>query len=201
MLGGWRRLTRSLVVDVVRRPARSAGVSAERLSVWLGGGERRGVWRDGRAWFERRRCVKRRREARMRASASWKACCQGQRAGRCRVQRRAVLVSRAGSASSRRRTVRAARTVWPGRPSTEVQRSRLCARLRRADRGPRAGARPRSPPQHPGAPEREQEAVPALVGQARLITLAPAGAAIARPLRPGWRTRGRQVDHDPHFGR
>lgn len=64
----------------------------------------------------------------MRASASANASCQGQRAGRCGVQRRAVRVSRPGRASSRRRRVRAARTVWPGRPGTEVQRSRLWAR-------------------------------------------------------------------------
>jgi hypothetical protein len=64
----------------------------------------------------------------MRLSASAKACCQGHRAGRCSVHRRAVRVSRPGRASSRRRSVRAARTVWPGRPRTEVQRRRLCAR-------------------------------------------------------------------------
>lgn len=46
-----------------------------------------------------------------------KASRQGQRAGECKVKRLAVRVSRPGSASSRRRRVRAARTVAPGRPS------------------------------------------------------------------------------------
>jgi hypothetical protein len=67
--------------------------------------------------------------ARMRESASAKACCQGQRAGRCSVQRRALRVSRPGRASSRRLRVRTARTVWPGQadhrgPARQVERER-----------------------------------------------------------------------------
>ncbi len=66
--------------------------------------------------------------ARRPLSAALKSFCQGQRAGRCSVQRRAVRVRRPGIESSRRRRVRATRTVAPGRPRTVVQRSRLCAR-------------------------------------------------------------------------
>jgi len=49
--------------------------------------------------------------ARIRASARAKSCCQGQRAGRCSVNWRALRVRRPGSVSSRRRSVRAARIV------------------------------------------------------------------------------------------
>ena len=57
-----------------------------------------------------------------------KASRQGQRAGRCSVQRRAVRVSRPGSAISQRRIVRAVRQVESSRPSCPTQRERLWAR-------------------------------------------------------------------------
>ena len=57
-----------------------------------------------------------------------RSSCQGQRAGSRSVQRPACLVRRPGSMSSRRRTVRAVRTVEAGSPIKPVQRSRLCAR-------------------------------------------------------------------------
>jgi hypothetical protein len=63
----------------------------------------------------------------MRVSASMKSVCQGQRAGRCSVWRRALEVSRPGRAKSRRRSV-AARGVGSGRPIWAVQRPRLWAR-------------------------------------------------------------------------
>jgi hypothetical protein len=56
-----------------------------------------------------------------------KSACQGQRAGRRRVQRRLVRVSRPGM---ERRCRRRASAVWTGalgRPIMVVQRARLCA--------------------------------------------------------------------------
>ncbi|MEY2513673.1 MAG: hypothetical protein QOJ89_1031 [bacterium] len=64
----------------------------------------------------------------MRVSASMKSICQGQRAGRCSVQRRAVLVRRSGIANSRRRIVAAVRGVRSASPMMSVHLARLCAR-------------------------------------------------------------------------
>jgi hypothetical protein len=64
----------------------------------------------------------------MRVSASWKSCCQGQRAGIRSVHCRAVRVSRPGIRNSRLRRVAAVRAVSWGRPIWLVHLPRLCAR-------------------------------------------------------------------------
>ena len=102
--------------------------SVEPFGVFLGSGERAGVggwvwWSSSRGFVDQVTAG----SALIRASARMKSCCQGQRAGRWRVHWRAVRVSRPGMLSSRRRRVRAARTVWRGRPIAVVQRVRLCA--------------------------------------------------------------------------
>ena len=67
--------------------------------------------------------------ARMRVSASRKSVCQGQRAGRCIVERLAVRVILPGRANSRRRRgVVAVLGVGSVSPSSALQRERLCAR-------------------------------------------------------------------------
>ena len=78
-------------------------------------------------WVGRRRC----RQAgsgmaRSRAKARLNFSAQGQRSGRCRVNRRAERVSRPARAKNRRRRVLVVAVCSP-RPIRAVQRARLCA--------------------------------------------------------------------------
>ena len=66
--------------------------------------------------------------ARSRARARLNCSSQGQRRGRCRVNRRAERVSRPARAKTRRRRVLVV-TICSPRPMRAVQRARLCAIL------------------------------------------------------------------------
>src|SRR5215217_2978878 len=119
-----------------RRLPRRLEALAEVGGVGSGGrdGGRRGVrgQRDAGApavlvVAEGRGCQAGGESARRRLSAARKSSAHGQRAGIRSVDRRLDRVSRPGICSSRRRRVRAVRTVWPGSAMRCVQRSRLWA--------------------------------------------------------------------------
>ena len=82
-------------------------------------------WPDGGSVGDGRRQVGSGR-ARNRARASLNWFSQGQRWGRCKVRRRAELVSRPAIEKKRRRRVLVVTTCWP-RPMRAVQRARLWA--------------------------------------------------------------------------
>ena len=82
-------------------------------------------WPDGGSVGDGRRQVGSGR-ARNRARASLNWFSQGQRWGRCKVRRRAELVSRPAIEKKRRRRVLVVTTFWP-RPMRAVQRARLWA--------------------------------------------------------------------------
>ena len=79
--------------------------------------------------------------ARSRARARLNCSSQGQRRGRCRVNRRAERVSRPARAKNRRRRVLVV-TICSPRPSRAVQRARLCAITCTASQAPLAAKRP-----------------------------------------------------------
>ena len=94
-------------------------------------------------WVGRRRC----RQAgsgmaRSRAKARLNFSAQGQRSGRCRVNRRAERVSRPAREKNRRRRVLVVAIRSP-RPIRAVQRARLWAIVWTASQAPLAAKRPR----------------------------------------------------------
>ena len=76
-----------------------------------------------------------------RARARLNCSSQGQRRGRCRVNRRAERVSRPARAKNRRRRVLVV-TICSPRPRRAVQRARLCAITCTASQAPLAAKRP-----------------------------------------------------------
>ena len=79
--------------------------------------------------------------ARSRAKARLNFSAQGQRYGRCRVNRRAERVSRPAREKNRRRRVLVVAVCSP-RPIRAVQRARLCAITCIASQAPLAAKRP-----------------------------------------------------------
>ena len=79
--------------------------------------------------------------ARSRARARLNCCSQGQRRGRCRVNRRAERVSRPAREKNRRLRVLVV-TICSPRPSRAVQRARLCAITWAASQAALAAKRP-----------------------------------------------------------
>ena len=79
--------------------------------------------------------------ARSRARARLNCSSQGQRRGRCRVNRRAERVSRPARAKNRRRRVLVV-TICSPKPSRAVQRARLCAITWAASQAALAAKRP-----------------------------------------------------------